>query len=162
MLRAWMSGLCLWDWVVMVVARQAGGWRKGVQERGRCSLAEHQGSLSQFASLAARFGRSQFAQRSLLHRCALPGYATRLTVPTSPETSDHVLPGRSILSFPAGLESLVLLVDPLRFPTRGLLHLLSGTMPLLRELRLTILMLSHATSHGCSLVLASDHVFLLR
>ena len=46
---------------------------------------------------------------------------------------------------------LCILVDPLRLPTRWLLFMLSRTMPLLRELLLTILTLFHAASQGCSL-----------
>ena len=77
-LRAWMSGLWQWDW--WWLAKWAGGWRKGVQERGRCFLAEHQGSLSQF-----RFGRSQITQR-------LPRALSGL------ETSDVALSGPSTIS----------------------------------------------------------------
>ena len=56
-------------WVMMVVVCQAGGRRKVVQERGRCFLAEHQGSLS---AVQVRTP-TNLHMCSLLNRCASAG-----------------------------------------------------------------------------------------
>ena len=125
-----MSGLWLWRWLV-VVARQAGG---------------------------------RVEERSAGERSVLPRRAPRVTVTVQVRTLTNytalaarpVWPGNfgccfvwtiHNLSAQLGVKSFVFfsMEDRLRLPTCGLLTLLSRTVPPLRELRLTILMLSHTT-----------------